>query len=234
MPDITKIIVEMPAAVPAQVVEVSNTAALAAEAAARAAADAVLQAALDAKAATSHTHAIGDTTGLQAALDAKAAASHTHAIGDTTGLQAALDAKAATSHTHAIGDTTGLQAALNAKAAASHTHAIGDTTGLQAALDAKAAATEIKALLTAEVDLGSAVSGGSFILAGFSGLTPGSPVMIQQAAGPYTGKGTLADEAEMDPLLVTAYCLDATTVTVIWNALAGPVSGNFKFNYFSP
>jgi hypothetical protein len=48
----------------------------------------------------SHTHAIGDVTGLQAALDAKqaagsyAAASHSHAISDVTGLQTALDAKA--------------------------------------------------------------------------------------------------------------------------------------------
>lgn len=53
-----------------------------------------LQAALDAKAAASHTHVIGDVTNLQATLDGKAAASHTHAIGDITGLQTALDGKA--------------------------------------------------------------------------------------------------------------------------------------------
>jgi hypothetical protein len=57
------------------------------------------QTALDGKAATSHTHAIADVTGLQTALDGKqaagsyAAASHTHGISDVTGLQTALDTK---------------------------------------------------------------------------------------------------------------------------------------------
>jgi hypothetical protein len=87
---------------------------------------------------STHTHVIGDVTGLQTALDAKAAASHTHAIGDVTGLQTALDGKAATSHSHVIGDVTGLQTALDGKAATSHTHAIGDVTNLQTNLDAKA------------------------------------------------------------------------------------------------
>lgn len=93
--------------------------------------------ALSAKANTSHTHTIGDTTGLQTALDGKAASSHTHAIGDTTGLQTVLDGKAASSHTHAIADVTNLQTSLNAKAASTHSHAISDVTGLQTALNAK-------------------------------------------------------------------------------------------------
>ncbi|NWG46262.1 MAG: hypothetical protein HXY25_06910 [Alphaproteobacteria bacterium] len=46
-------------------------------------------------AAISHTHIIGDVTGLQSALDGKAASSHTHIIGDVTGLQSALDGKQA-------------------------------------------------------------------------------------------------------------------------------------------
>ena len=51
----------------------------------------------------SHTHIIGDVTGLQSALDGKqasgsyASSGHAHAITDTTGLQAALDGKLATS-----------------------------------------------------------------------------------------------------------------------------------------
>ncbi len=45
-------------------------------------------------AASSHSHAIADVTGLQTALDGKAASSHSHAISDVTGLQAALDGKA--------------------------------------------------------------------------------------------------------------------------------------------
>lgn len=68
-----------------------------------------LQAALDAKqaagsyAATSHTHAQSDVTGLSASLSGKADASHTHAQSDITGLTAALAAKAATSQTTEMG-----------------------------------------------------------------------------------------------------------------------------------
>ena len=51
-------------------------------------------------AASSHTHAIANVTGLQSALDGKAASSHTHTIANVTGLQTALDGKAASSHTH--------------------------------------------------------------------------------------------------------------------------------------
>ena len=53
-------------------------------------------------AASSHTHAIANVTGLQDALDGKAASSHTHAIANVTGLQAALDGKAASSHNHTV------------------------------------------------------------------------------------------------------------------------------------
>jgi hypothetical protein len=45
-------------------------------------------------AASSHSHIIGNVTGLQDALDGKAAKVHTHVIGDVTGLQSSLDAKA--------------------------------------------------------------------------------------------------------------------------------------------
>jgi uncharacterized Zn ribbon protein len=63
------------------------------------------------KANVSHTHVIGDTTGLQAALDGKASTTHNH---DAT--------YAALAHTHAIADTTGLQAALDGKASTTHNH----------------------------------------------------------------------------------------------------------------
>ena len=52
-----------------------------------------------------------------AELAGKAASSHSHAISEVSGLQTALDGKAATSHSHAIADVTGLQTALNGKAA---------------------------------------------------------------------------------------------------------------------
>ena len=56
--------------------------------------------------------------GLQAALDGKqprgeyAASSHTHAVAEVTGLQEALDGKAAASHRHAAADIDGLDAAV--------------------------------------------------------------------------------------------------------------------------
>lgn len=71
---------------------------------------------------------------------------------------------------------------------------------------------------------------GHFDITGLTGLTAGKPVMIQQAVGPYTGKGSLADEAEMDQVLVSASVLSATTVRAYWVS-TGFVIGNFKFNY---
>jgi len=44
------------------------------------------------------------STATQTALDGKAASSHTHAIADVTGLQTALDGKAASAHTHNASD----------------------------------------------------------------------------------------------------------------------------------
>ena len=52
---------------------------------------------------------IAQIEGLQDALDGKAASSHTHTIGDITNLQDELDGKAASSHTHTIGTITGRQ-----------------------------------------------------------------------------------------------------------------------------
>jgi len=103
---------------------------------------------------------------------------------------------------------------------------IADVTGLQAALDAKGALT------TVEKDLGSVPrTSGKFTITGLSGLTTNKPVTITQAVGPYTGKGTRADEAEMDGLSVSAVVTSATEITAYWNS-ARRVKGNFKFNYF--
>lgn len=71
---------------------------------------------------------------------------------------------------------------------------------------------------------------GKFTITGFSGLTIGKPVNIFQAAAPYTGKGTLADEAEMDGITVKAVVTAADTITAYWNAMTR-VKGNIKFNY---
>lgn len=85
-------------------------------------------------------------------------------------------------------------------------------------------------LTTVEVNVGSVPkSGGTFTIAG-AALTVGKPVLINQAVGPYTGKGTLADEAEMDQVNVAASVTDAATITAYWSS-ARRVKGNFKFNY---
>jgi hypothetical protein len=71
---------------------------------------------------------------------------------------------------------------------------------------------------------------GKFTVTGLAGLTITKPVNMFQAVGPYTNKGTLADEAEMDGLIVKAIVTAADTITAYWNS-ATAVRGNFKFNY---
>jgi len=54
-------------------------------------------------------------------------------------------------------------------------------------------------------------------------ITPTSKVPIMQAPGPYTGKGTLADEAEMDPL--TCYAEPGSGEAVVkWRSVVGIVT----------
>lgn len=89
------------------------------------------------------------------------------------------------------------------------------------------------ALTVAEVSLGAtplAKRSGHVQITGLAGLTPGKAVLIQQAAGPYTGKGTRADEAEMDLVEATAKVLNANTIDIYWNSRYR-VRGNFKFQY---
>lgn len=74
---------------------------------------------------------------------------------------------------------------------------------------------------------------GSFDIDGQTGLTPGRPVLVQQASGPYTDKGDRDDEAEMDQVQATAYALNTTTIRVHWvaNPRSGPLAGNVRFNF---
>lgn len=93
-----------------------------------------------------------------------------------------------------------------------------------------AAGSSSTVFASVEKDLGQAKMSGSFQITGLSGLSVGKPVLINQAAGPYTGKGTLADEAEMDHVSVSGIVTSTSVITAYWNSPTF-VSGNFKFNY---
>lgn len=82
-----------------------------------------------------------------------------------------------------------------------------------------------------EANLGSApLREGTFTITD-AGVTASSKVLVNQAIGPYTGKGTLADEAVMDQLLCVAEPA-AGTATVYFRVMdGGRVKGNVKFFY---
>lgn len=74
-----------------------------------------------------------------------------------------------------------------------------------------------------EVNLGSVASWrGKFIITDGT-ITGASKITIQQAPGPYTGKGTRADEAEMDPLWCVAEP-GSGQATVYWRTMAGVIT----------
>lgn len=86
------------------------------------------------------------------------------------------------------------------------------------------------ALSQVEVNLGSvARRSGKFSISG-TGLVVGKPVYIQQAVGPYTGKGTRADESEVDQVNISAKVVSSTSIQCYWTSKT-KVWKNFKFNY---
>lgn len=87
------------------------------------------------------------------------------------------------------------------------------------------------ALTVVEIDLGaSGRRSGKFVIGGLSGLTVGKPVAMLQAPGPYAGKGTLSDEAEMDVVEAAASVTSASAITGFWRSRTR-VRGAVKFNY---
>lgn len=63
-------------------------------------------------------------------------------------------------------------------------------------------------------------------------ITALTPVAVLLAAGPYTGKGTLADEAQMYPGITFAAVSAAGSALVYWSAPYGSaVKGYLKINY---
>lgn len=81
---------------------------------------------------------------------------------------------------------------------------------------------------TVEVDLGTAKTQGTFAIAD-AGITGTSKVLIWQAPGPYTGKGSLADVAELDQVQVVSAVPGSGVVVVKWQAppvyIVSPVLG---------
>lgn len=82
----------------------------------------------------------------------------------------------------------------------------------------------------ADVDLGNTANSGRFTISG-SGFDLTKRVVISPNPGPYTGKGSLADESEMDAITVVGHVLDASTLECFWHAIPGPVRGHFNFQY---
>ena len=81
-----------------------------------------------------------------------------------------------------------------------------DTTGAPGSLSAT----------TVEVNLGSsAITRGKFTITD-AGIGATNKILCWQAPGPYTGKGTRADEAEMQPVSVIAVTPAAGSAVVMW------------------
>ena len=98
-----------------------------------------LNAAIGNKADKTHTHDVGDITGLGDALDGKADKTHTHTQEQVTGLTTALDGKADATHTHTTSQVDGLDDALSGKSDTGHKHTTADITDFATEMGKKAA-----------------------------------------------------------------------------------------------
>lgn len=96
-----------------------------------------------------------------------------------------------------------------------------------------ASSTDIQ---STEVDLGVPLEGpgkhnGTFTLTD-AGISASSDIQISLAAGPYTGKGSLADECQMYPGLVFMAVPGSGSATVHWaSPKGGAAKGNVKIKY---
>lgn len=198
----------------------------------------------DARTPLAHSHPQSDITNLTTDLAGKALLSHTHSLSDITDEGAlALKNSIATGDIDAEAVTfPKIQNIATNKLLGRGSASAGDIEEITLGTNLTLAGTTLNAsggggggltLTTVEVNLASApkvLKSGSFQITGLVGLTPNKPVLIRQACGPYTGKGALADEAEMDFVSVIGKVLDATTIQCYWHS-DFPVQGNFKFDY---
>lgn len=137
-----------------------------------------LQDALNAKAATSHTHTIPNVTGLQSALDAKASVSDLANKADTAAVTAALADKAdAASVATALADKADVSA-LASKADAVDLAAKADTTALTAAIATREPVTTYPTLSGASTNL---VASNAFARLRFTNASPTLTIQLQSA-----------------------------------------------------
>jgi len=89
-----------------------------------------------------------------------------------------------------------------------------------------------KLIATAEINLGTiAVHSGKFTLTD-TAIKSTSKLLVQLAPGPYTGKGTRADEAQMYAGITFAASPGSGQATVYWSApRGGAAKRNIKVNY---
>lgn len=92
-----------------------------------------------------------------------------------------------------------------------------------------AGATAGVAVRTTEKNLGSTPRRGDSFTFTDALLTGTENLVITQGPGPYTNKGTLADECEMDSIVLCAKAAPGSA-TAYWNSQTF-VAGNFKFTY---
>jgi hypothetical protein len=87
------------------------------------------------------------------------------------------------------------------------------------ALDGVVAGTHKTGATTVEKDLGSTATWRGRFTITDAAITPSRKVLCWQAPGPYTGKGTRADEAEMAPIHVLFVQSGSGSCTVTWETL---------------
>jgi len=78
-----------------------------------------------------------------------------------------------------------------------------------------------------DVDFGSVPRSSGSVAAILENSSVGDTVLASVLAGPYTGKGTLADEFEMDNISVAAQVETAGSVTIYWTS-STKVKGHFS------
>lgn len=152
------------------------------------------------------------TTAGKALLDDADAAAQRTTLGLGTAATAASSSFAAAAHNHAASEVTSGTldtARLGSGTANATTFLRGDQTWAAPSAGAVSATT-------VEVDLGSTLKfSGKFTITDAS-ISSTSKVLCWQAPGPYTGKGTRADEAERQPVQIVAVEPASGSAVVKW------------------